>query len=99
MPDEQPLTGGNVSVGVVRVGDTVRRPSGPWTPAVHALLRYLGSAGFDGAPEPLGIDAQGREVLPGARDRRPHWDDAHHRPGARRDGDHGPRRGGRSTDK
>ena len=37
MPDEQPLTGGNVAAGVVRVGDTVRRPSGPWTPAVHTL--------------------------------------------------------------
>jgi hypothetical protein len=63
MPDEQPLAGGNVSADVVRVGDTVRRPSGPWTPAVHALLRYLRSVGFDGAPEPLGIDVKGREVL------------------------------------
>ncbi len=63
MPDEQPLAGGNVSSGVVRVGDTVRRPAGPWTPAVHALLSYLRSAGFEGAPEPLGIDDQGREVL------------------------------------
>ncbi|WP_406474882.1 hypothetical protein [Streptomyces platensis] len=35
-PEEQPLAGGNVSAGVVRVGDTVRRPAGPWTPAVHA---------------------------------------------------------------
>ncbi|MFI2076838.1 MULTISPECIES: hypothetical protein [Streptomyces] len=33
----QPLPGGNVSAGVVRIGDTVRRPAGPWTPAVHAL--------------------------------------------------------------
>ena len=35
---EIPLGGGNVSGGVVRIGDTVRRPAGPWTPAVHALL-------------------------------------------------------------
>jgi hypothetical protein len=63
MHGEQPLAGGNVSSGVVRVRDTVRRPSGPWTPAVHALLSYLRSAGFDGAPEPLGIDDKGREVL------------------------------------
>jgi hypothetical protein len=61
--DEEPLTGGNVSIRVVRVGHTVRRPAGPWTPAVHALLAYLRSAGFHGAPEPLGIDEQGREVL------------------------------------
>jgi hypothetical protein len=60
---EQPLTGGNVAAGVVRIGDTVRRPAGPWTPAVHSLLAYLRAAGFRGAPEPLGLDEQGREVL------------------------------------
>ena len=60
---EEPLTGGNVSTGVVRVGDTVRRPAGPWTSAVHALLAYLRSVGFQGAPEPLGLDDHGREVL------------------------------------
>ncbi len=66
---EVPLGGGNMSAGVVRVGDTVRRPAGPWTPAVHALLAHLHDAGFDGAPRPLGIDERGREVLtfiPGA---------------------------------
>lgn len=61
--EEQPLSGGNVSAGVVRVGDTVRRPAGPWTPAVHALLTHLHEAGFRAAPRPLGIDEQGREVL------------------------------------
>lgn len=60
---EQPLTGGNVAAGVVRVGDTVRRPAGPWTPAVHALLGHLHAVGYAGAPRPLGIDARGREVL------------------------------------
>ena len=57
------MTGGNVSQGVVRVADTVRRPTGPWTPAVHALLDHLHRAGYRGAPRPLGTDAQGREVL------------------------------------
>lgn len=61
--EELPLSGGNVSEGVVRIGDTVRRPAGPWTPAVHALLRHLQEAGFPAAPRPLGIDDQGREVL------------------------------------
>ncbi|MFD9903172.1 phosphotransferase enzyme family protein [Streptomyces sp. NPDC059063] len=61
--EEQPLSGGNVSSGVVRVGDTVRRPAGPWTPAVHALLTHLHETGFTAAPRPLGIDDQGREVL------------------------------------
>ncbi|HEY3505294.1 MAG TPA: aminoglycoside phosphotransferase family protein [Actinocatenispora sp.] len=59
---EEPLSGGNVTT-VVRLGDTVRRPAGPWTPAVHALLGYLHDVGFRGAPRPLGVDEQGREVL------------------------------------
>ncbi|MBB5122959.1 phosphotransferase [Streptomyces eurocidicus] len=61
--EEQPLSGGNISDGVVRVGDTVRRPAGPWTPAVHALLTHLHEVGFRAAPRPLGIDERGREVL------------------------------------
>src|SRR5688500_18477396 len=48
---------------VVRVGDTVRRRTGPWTTAVHALLAHLADVGFDGAPRVLGIDDQSREVL------------------------------------
>ncbi|MEU7644748.1 phosphotransferase enzyme family protein [Streptomyces huasconensis] len=61
--EEQPLAGGNVNEGVVRVGDTVRRPARPWTPAVHALLTHLHAVGFHAAPCPLGIDDKGREVL------------------------------------
>ncbi len=57
-----PLTGGNVTT-VVRVGDTVRRSAGLWTPAVHALLRHLEQGGFDAAPQVIGYDVQGREVL------------------------------------
>ena len=56
------LPGGNAG-GAVLVDGTVRRPTGPWTPAVHALLRHLESKGFEGAPRVLGFDAQGREVL------------------------------------
>ncbi|GAA4527045.1 hypothetical protein [Nonomuraea ferruginea] len=66
---EIPLQGGDVTDGVVRVGDTVRRPARSSTPAVHALLRHLEAAGFRGAPRVLGFDALGREVLtylPGA---------------------------------
>ena len=59
---EEKLTGGFFSE-VVRVGDTVRRSTGPWTPAVHALLRHLEEIGFDGAPRVLGNDEQGREVI------------------------------------
>ena len=53
---------GNVG-GAVRVGRTVRRGTGPWTPAVHRLLRHLRSVGLSGVPEVLGLDALGREVL------------------------------------
>jgi Phosphotransferase enzyme family len=60
------LEGGDMHVGdnvVVRVGATVRRPVGPHTPAVHALLRHFEAVGFDGSPRVLGIDEQGRESL------------------------------------
>jgi len=60
---EMPLAGGDVTEGVVRVGDTVRRPVGPHSALVHALLIHLESLGFDGAPRFLGIDGSGREVL------------------------------------
>ena len=48
---------------VERIGDTVHRPVGPWTPAVHGLLRHLEAVGYDRAPRVLGFDEQGREVL------------------------------------
>ena len=59
---ERRLEGGNAG-GAVRVGDTVRRACGPWTPSVHALLQHLHEVGFTRAPRPLGIDDQQREVL------------------------------------
>jgi Ser/Thr protein kinase RdoA (MazF antagonist) len=62
MTEEVPLTGGR-STAVVRVGDTVRRQAGPWTPTIHAYLRHLRAQGFLAAPEVLGIDAEGREIL------------------------------------
>src|SRR5215213_1256712 len=63
-PAEVELAGGTSNHGlVVRVGDTVRRPQSPASPAVHALLRHLERVGFDGAPRLLGTDDEGREVL------------------------------------
>jgi hypothetical protein len=62
VPDEEVrLAGGNVG-GAVRVADTVRRQTGPWTPAVHALLAYL-STRVPHIPVVHGFDGQGREVL------------------------------------
>jgi hypothetical protein len=58
------LHGGTTNAGrVTRVGDTVRRPQRPASPAIHALLAHLEQVGFGGAPRFLGIDEQGREVL------------------------------------
>ena len=53
--DLVPLSGGGRSV-VYRRGDVVIRDAGPWTPAVHALLRHLEDAGF--------VAAQARQLSP-----------------------------------
>ncbi|NAZ82618.1 phosphotransferase [Kineococcus sp. R8] len=49
--------------GAVRVGDTVRRPPGPWTPTVQRFLRHLHGQGVTWVPTPLGTDEEGRDVL------------------------------------
>jgi Ser/Thr protein kinase RdoA (MazF antagonist) len=61
--NEEVLTGGNVAGRVVRVGSTVRKPAGPATDAVQAVLTYLQDVGFTGAPRTFGRDDQGRQVL------------------------------------
>lgn len=61
--EEISLSGGRQTPGIVRVGDTVRRPTGPHTPFVHELLRYLEAVGFRGAPRVLGTDERAREIL------------------------------------
>src|SRR6266699_2846157 len=49
-----PLSGGTANRGlVIRVGDTVLRPTAPCWRATHALLDHLAAAGFDGAPRVL----------------------------------------------
>ncbi len=60
---EEPLVGGRSTQGVVQIGDTVRRPAGPWTETVQAFLSYIRAHGFPEAPEPRGLDERGREVL------------------------------------
>jgi Phosphotransferase enzyme family len=57
------LVGDGVTPGIVRIGDTVRRPLRPFSLTVQAYLAHLRDAGFTGAPLPLGVDDQGREVL------------------------------------
>ncbi|HUY45868.1 MAG TPA: aminoglycoside phosphotransferase family protein [Streptosporangiaceae bacterium] len=63
MSEGEPLTGGSVTEGIVRIGDTVRRPLRPFSLTVQAYLGHLRDVGFAGAPLPLGVDEQGREIL------------------------------------
>lgn len=64
-PDVEHLAG-NVG-GATREGDTVLRPAGPWTPAVHALLQHLAARGLPGVPRVLGVegDTERLSFLPG----------------------------------
>ena len=76
---EVPLPGGNTT-GAVLIDGVIHKRASPWTPTVHALLRYLEEAGFPGAPRALGFDSSGREMLSylpgetiGDRDPWPAW--------------------------
>jgi Phosphotransferase enzyme family len=52
----QALPGATANRGlIVRVGDTVRRPTAPCWRATHALLAHLSAVGFDGAPRVLAV--------------------------------------------
>jgi hypothetical protein len=62
MEPEEKLSGGNMNA-VSRVGNTVRRQSGPWTPQVHRLLAHMRAKGVHEVPASLGFDEQGREIL------------------------------------
>ena len=59
---ETALAGGQVN-SVFRVGDTVRRAGGRDRSMQHALFAHLAAKGFAAAPQFLGHDNQGREVL------------------------------------
>ncbi len=61
---EEPLAGPmGARTGVVRVGDTVRRPARGSSAALAALLLHLEAVGFDGAPRYLGRDEKDRDIL------------------------------------
>jgi hypothetical protein len=63
MEIEVPLSGGRITSGVVKVGDTVRRPAAASSPFIAELLGELRRRGFTGAPRHLGFDWRGREIL------------------------------------
>jgi hypothetical protein len=58
--EEIQLSGGAMTDGVVRVGDTVRRPQRHAGQLMRDVLVRLERAGFDAAPRWLGFDDQGR---------------------------------------
>ncbi|WP_232510270.1 aminoglycoside phosphotransferase family protein [Paenibacillus crassostreae] len=62
MTQEEVLKGGNVN-HIVRMANTVHRPTGYWSPCVHELLKHLEKEGYKGAPRFLGIDDSDREIL------------------------------------
>jgi len=68
----KPLAGGLVEGRVVRLGETVRREAGAWTPTHQALLAHLQNKGFP-APVPLGLDDQGRETVSWLPGRAANW--------------------------
>lgn len=61
---DETLEGGSQTL-VRRVGDTVRRASSPWSPAVITLLRHLEQVGYEASPRPVGegFDVDGNESL------------------------------------
>ncbi|WP_432504822.1 phosphotransferase enzyme family protein [Kineococcus arenarius] len=59
---EEVLVGGNTG-GAVRVGNTVRRRAGAWSPTIQRFLRHLRQHGLHWVPEPLGRDRDGRDSV------------------------------------
>ena len=59
----QPLPGGRSTDGVVRIGDTVRRPIIRDATFGHDCLLHLENVGFQHVPRFHGVDDEGREVV------------------------------------
>ncbi|MET9762249.1 aminoglycoside phosphotransferase family protein [Streptomyces sp. NPDC006372] len=62
--EDEALVGGMANAGAVfRRGALVERPAPRNAPALHAYLLALKEHGFDAAPAPVGLTADGREQL------------------------------------
>ncbi|MER5771018.1 aminoglycoside phosphotransferase family protein [Streptomyces sp. NPDC001985] len=61
MDDREVLSGGVNEV--LRIGARVRRPTGPWSPLVHGLLRHIREQGFTAAPAVHEVTGDGYEIL------------------------------------
>lgn len=60
---EIPLTGGNASGPVVKVGATVRKQATPQASTINRLLNHVRRQGVQWVPRAYGMDSQGRQVL------------------------------------
>jgi aminoglycoside phosphotransferase (APT) family kinase protein len=60
---EEPLTGGNNTLHVIRIGDTVRRTRDAGAAFAAQVLAHLESVNYAHAPRHLGIDERGRDIL------------------------------------
>ncbi|MEJ7839877.1 MAG: phosphotransferase [Thermomicrobiales bacterium] len=60
---EIPLEGGQMTPGIVRIGNTVRRPMTDGAPFRHSMLKMLEDRGYPHAPRFLGVDDRHREIL------------------------------------
>ena len=60
---EEILSGGRLTGGVVRIGETVRRPANQASGFMALLLNHLQESGFTGAPRYLGRDEKGCDIL------------------------------------
>ncbi|MGB1250004.1 MAG: phosphotransferase [Candidatus Promineifilaceae bacterium] len=58
----QELEGGRAGK-IFRSADNVYRPAGFWSPSVHLLLAHLRAQQFMNAPEPVGFDESGNEIV------------------------------------
>lgn len=60
---EIPLKGGRSTAGVVRVGDTVRRPYKQESEFANSILSYLQKQGYPYSQRYLGLDERGRDIF------------------------------------
>jgi aminoglycoside phosphotransferase (APT) family kinase protein len=63
IPTEERLEGGTLTTGIVRVGNTVRRPASGDRSFQRRLLAHLHAVGFTAAPRFLGVDDHDRDIL------------------------------------
>ena len=53
----------SIQTEIERIGNEIHRPASPWTKQVHMFLNFLRNNGFMQAPQALGFDEKGREIL------------------------------------